>query len=151
MLPSLIYYNGATAHYKTLDDCYKSYSRAKADAYEYCLAHSNELRQIFEPVDYPIVNAGVSSFNCMSFTFTSDIYVPLPVYSPVPTITNEQYCLVCRMHMTKDHTRYSFSHEVYRMPDTVLLRLFDICPHDISYYYSYAQQRAMKEKAGVMD
>lgn len=151
MLPSLLYYNGATARYKTLDECYKSYSPAKAEAYKVCLAYSSELQQIFEhEFDYPIVNAGVSAFSCMMFSFTSDIYVPLPVYSPVPTITNHQHCLVCRLYMTKDHITYSFSHEIYRMPDTVLLRLFDICPGDISYYYSHAQQRAMRQRAGEL-
>lgn len=150
MLPSLLYYNSATAHYKTLDDCYKKYSSAKAHAYGYCVRLSHELEEAFRPEFQPMVNEGVSAFSCMLFSFTSDIYVPFPVYSPTGDTTATEYCLVCRMHVTKAHTTYSFSHEVYRLPDTVLLRLFDICPDDISHYYSYAQQQAMRREAGEL-
>ena len=146
MLPSLIYYPGATARYKSLKECYKSYSKAKAEAEVYCHHMAGELMLAFKPEFDIYDNTGISSFNCMTFAFTSDIYVPLPVYSPVPGITNHQHCLVCRLHVTKTRITYSFSHEIYRMPDTVLLRLFDLCPHDISYYYSYAQQQAMRER-----
>lgn len=148
MLPSLLY-NPLAARYLTLEDCYKSYSSAKATAFKHCLVYSDELADAFKPEFDPIVNAGVSTFNCMMFSFTSDIYVPLPVYSRTGD-TATQYCLVCRMHVTKDRITYSFSHEVYELPDNVLLRLFDICPHDISYYYSYAQQRAMRQRAGEL-
>lgn len=150
MLPSLLYYNGATAHYKTLDGCYKAYSQAKAHAYGYCVQLSHELEEAFRPEFQPMVNEGISAHNCMTFSFTSDIYVQLPVYSPQHAVVAAQNVLVCRLYVTKTRVKYEFSHELYHMPDNVLLRLFDICPDDISHYYSYAQQREMRQRAGEL-
>ena len=148
MLP-MVMYDSFSAQYRTIYQCYAKPSYAKINAYAFCEKEAEQLEDVFRP-EFSVKSVhGIFGFNCMQFTYTTDIYVELPVY----TGQNEHgraYVLACRRVDTKGHTRYSFSHVVYRLPDTVLLRLFDICPHDISYYYSYARQQAMRREAGVL-
>lgn len=146
----MLIYNTLSARYRTLEECYRKPSYAKINACTFCKRQAEYLEDVFRPEFSVKSVSGITGFNCMQFTYTTDIYVELPVYTG-QNETGSAYVLVCERVDTKDHTRFSFSHAVYRLPDTVLLRLFDLCPHDISYYYSYAQQQAMRRKAGVLD
>lgn len=148
MLP-MVMYNLLAARYRRIEECYSKPSQAKINAYALCEKEAEELEDVFTP-EFSVKSVrGITHFNCMQFTYTTDIYVGLPVYTG-QVEPGSAYVLVCRRIDTKDHTRYSFSHAVYHLPDTVLLRLFDICPDDISYYYSYAQQQAMRREAGEL-
>ena len=148
MLPMLLY-NSLAAQYKTLDECYGKPSSAKVNIYNACVKGAADLKDVFRPEFSVKCVYGITGFSCMKFTFTTDIYVELPVYNG-QIVAGAAYVLACRRIETKDHTRYSFSHVIYRMPNAVLLRLFDICPDDISYYYSYAQQTAMRREVGEL-
>lgn len=148
MLPMLMF-NSLAARYLTLDECYSKPSQLKINVYDNCLKQAAELEDVFRP-EFSVKSVqGITGFNCKKFTYTTDIYVELPVY----TGQNEPghvYVLVCRRVDTKDHTRYEFSHALYQLTNDVKVRLFDICPNDIDYYYSLAKRLAIRREVGEL-